>query len=214
MNKLHTILVFGAIFAAGLGAVSVNDQAISAFIIPAQFESYSQGILMLGHVEIVVHDSEGNVVQYSQGDNIIVTTGGDCIASALFSGGNVGDCTSFGNFDYIAIGNGTGSTVAVGDFRLDPQSDDGIAISGSVHEGEMARKQVAPGFNVVGTDTVVTLSNTSAFTFTTTNATIIEQSALFNANGSPNSNGETTAIGGEILAMQDLTPAVIVSDGD
>ena len=222
MNKLHTILVFGAIFAAGLGTVSVNDQAISAFITPVQYESTSQGIMMFGHVEFVVHDSEGNIVQYAQGDNIIVETGGDCIAAQLFKTAAVGKCDTLGNFDFIAIGNVTSPSIAVGDEQLeadDGGTEDGLAAVGTEHSGEMARKQVTANVDVSGTNAVVTLTNSGdAFSFTGTanngNATIITQSALFNAGGTPNSNGETTVIGGEMLAAQDLSPAVTVGNGD
>jgi len=220
MNKLHTILVFGAIFAAGLGTVSVNDQAISAFITPVQYESTSQGLMMTGHVEFVVRDSEGNIVQYAQADNMIMEGGGDCIAQALFAGSASGDCDSLTIWNYIAIGNTTSGTIAVADSELDEDTgDDGLAISGSEHTGEMARKLVSPVPNFGGTNAIVTLSNSGdPFNFVGTanngNATIITQSALFNADGDPNSNGETTNIEGEMLAAQDLSSSVTVSDGD
>ena len=216
MNKLHTILVFGAIFAAGLGAVSVNDQAISAFITPTVLDSNSQGISLLGHVEFVVRDSAGNIIQYAQGDNLITTTGGDCIAGELF-GGTPGDCQNLGTWDFIAIGNMTSPALDVGDFRLDDTTDeDGLSTQGSGHDGEMARKQVTPGIDVTGSNTIVTLVNTGdAFTFTTTNATTITQSGIFSEGATLNSNGETTVIGNsELLAIQNLSPTVVVSNGD
>ena len=222
MNKLHTILVFGAIFAAGLGTISVNDQAISAFITPVQYESTSQGLMMTGHVEFIVRDSEGNIVQYAQADNMIMEGGGDCIASALFSGSPAGKCDSLTIWNYIAIGNATGGEIAVAESQLDDGgSGDGLAISAedADHTGEMARKKVTPVPNFDGTNVIVTLTNSGdPFTFKGTasngNATIITQSALFNADGDPNSNGETTNIEGEMLAAQDLSSDVTVSDGD
>jgi len=79
----------------------------------------------------------------------------------------------------------------------------------------MARKQVTPSFNTGGTNNIVTLVNTgNAFTFTATNATTVTQAGLYNAGGTPNSNGETTVIGGELLAAKDLSPTVAVSSGD
>lgn len=216
MNKLHTILVFGAIFAAGLGAVSVNDQAISAFITPTLQESNSVGITMLGHVEFVVHNSEGNIVQYAQGDNLITTTGSDCIASEIF-GGTLGDCGNIGTFDFIAIGNGTGGTVAVGDSQLHATGGNGFSSTGAVHNGEMARKQATVTPDVTGTDTVITLVNSDdPFTFTSTNATVIRQSGLYSEGGTTSSTtGETTAFGtSELLAIQDLSPTVTVTNGD
>lgn len=216
MKRLQTTLLFGAIFAAALGTVMVNDQAISAFIAPAYYESNSQGIMIQGHVEYLVHDSEGNIVQYAQGDNMIVETGGDCIASAIFTGASEGLCTTLGNFDFIAIGNSTTGTITVGDQQLDEDSgEDGLSVIGTVHTGEMARKQVTPSVDVTGSNAIVTLSNSgNAFSFTSTNATIIEQSALYNLSGTPNANGESTVIGGEMLAAQDLSTAVTVANGD
>jgi len=217
MKRLQTTLVFGVIFAAALGTVMVNDHAISAFIAPVQYESYSQGMMLSGHVEMIVHDSEGNIVQYSQGDNLITTIGGDCIANELFdSAGSVGACTSLGDWDFIAIGNGT-ANAAVGDAQMDGTGD-GLACfacGDSNTVGEMARKQANVSFNTGGANTIVTLTNSlSPFDFVTANATTVTQSALFNANGSPNGNGESTAINGDILAIKDLAPAVTVADGD
>ena len=171
---------------------------------------------MLGHVEFVVHDSEGNIVQYAQGDNLITTTGSDCIASEIF-GGTLGDCGAIGTFDFIAIGNGTGSSVAVGDVRLNESSgDDGFSTTGSVHNGEMARKQATITPDTTGSDTKITLVNSGdPFTFTTTNATIIRQSGLYSEGGVLDSNGATTGFGAsELLAIQDLSPTVTVGDGD
>ena len=221
MNKLHTILVFGAIFAAGLGAVSVNDQAISAFITPTVLESNSQGISLLGHVEFVVHDSEGNIVKYAQSDNLITTTGGDCIAAELFLGSSVGVCGALGTWDFIAIGNATTSDSVVGDDRMDEDSgEDGLAAVGSVHTGEMARKQVTPSFNTGGANTIVTLTTATPFTFSGTlnngNATIVTQSALFSEGATiSTTTGETTVLGTtEMLAVQNLPSSISVTDGD
>lgn len=217
MNRLQTTLVFGAIFAAVLGTtLTVDGLPVTQFVTASQ--PTSSGITMLGHVEMIVHDSEGNIVQYSQGDNMIVETGGDCIARALFdSATTVGLCdTAIADWEYIAIGNGTGSAVAVGDTQLDESSaDDGLSTTGTVHNGEMARKLVTPSFDVTGTNAIVTLTNSAdPFDFVTNNATTVEQSALYNAAGTANANGETTALGGDILALQDLSPAVTVGDGD
>jgi len=213
--------MFGAIFAAALGTVMVNDQAISAFIAPAYYESNSQGIMIQGHVEYLVHDSEGNIVQYAQGDNMIVETGGDCIATELFFGTGQGLCSAAdATFDFIAIGNSTTGVIAVDDTRLDEDSgEDGLSVVGTEHTGEMARKQATVTPNFAGTNFIVTLVNSGdAFTFTGTanngNATVITQSALFNAAGNPNGNGETQTINGLMLAAQDLSPTVTVSDGD
>jgi len=222
MKRLQTILMFGAIFAAALGTVMVNDQAISAFIAPAQYESNSQGILMQGHVEYVVRNSEGNIVQYAQGDNMIVQTGGDCIATEIFFTSAVGACSQANaTWEYIAIGNSTSGTIAVTDTQLNEDSgEDGLAAAGTEHTGEMARKLATVSEDVSDTFVVVTIANTGdAFSFTGTlndgNATTIEQSALFSQDGSPNpATGETTAINGDMLAAQDLATAVTVANGD
>ena len=121
--------------------------------------------------------------------------------------------------NYIAIGNANGGEIAVAESQLDASGGgNGVAIDGPTGAGgEMARKLVTPDIDVTAkTNAVVTLTNEDdPFTFKgTRNATTITQSALFNASGDPNPEGETTSINGEMLAAQDLSPSVTVTDGD
>ena len=72
---------------------------------------------MLGHIEVIHADSEGNILGYQQTDNIIVNDGKNCTAMLLFGGtthnlpGGEGcraaTASGLGNYNVIGVGNGT-----------------------------------------------------------------------------------------------------------
>ena len=226
MNRTKTIAVFAGIFAIamttfGLSGISETPMAIAS--IPQVNEDKSMNIL--GHVEYTVFDSDMNVKNYLQSDNIVVHEGKDCAGRLLFGAGaeNGSQCSINSAFNWIAIGNGTSGGEAVADEELDFTTTGCAATSAP---GELARKQVTPTTLVAATGAAGTQIEldvgTDTFKFTGHNATTtntITQSGLFNAD--PHSPSATTgecgtfaAAGDEMFAIKALTGGVAVTAGD
>jgi hypothetical protein len=217
MNRLKTIGLFAGIFAITMGAISLSDTSESFFMVSTIPQS-QENVGMLGHVEYTVRDTSDNIKSYMQTDNIVTTQGKDCVAQGMFdSGETVDQCTSgTALFNYIAIGNHTTGGVPVNTLTALEVSDSGCADSGT--DGEMARKLIDPTFVSTGSSTVVTLDTVDSFDFDLSNATIVMQSGVFNADETAaNVFGECTTVGtADMFAVQDLNldAGITVSDGD
>lgn len=72
---------------------------------------------LLGHIEVVVRDENGNIKEYRQTDNKIVTVGLQAFSQDLF-GANWS--LTLGTFDKIGVGTGTTAPVA-GNTNLETQ---------------------------------------------------------------------------------------------
>ena len=97
-NITKIALLFGIIATIGFGTNYVQAAETSGAI---------------GHIELVLHDADGNITQYVQTDNAITTEGLDCLVDSVFLGsagaGNSG-CLDVTPFDFISIGLGTTAT--------------------------------------------------------------------------------------------------------
>jgi hypothetical protein len=218
MNRIHTALIFGAILAVTIGTLSYSGISATSLVTSSVPRS-TDAMKILGHVEYTVRDSSGLVKAYYQSDNLVVNTGDNCVAARLFDPSGTGPtnhgCTSFGStgYQFIAIGNQTA--------QFDDASTNLVQAATSVVDGEMARRRdSAPVFTASSGNSTsgaqVIIETPTPFTFSASNATTVQNSALFNATaGSIDSNGQTTAIGtARAFAIQKLNPAVTVANGD
>lgn len=89
---------------------------LGTFIIggPTQANKFSESSRMLGHIELVAKDSDGNIKAYRQVDNIVVNVGKSCAIIHIFGipTGSNGTGTACGGqfvntFNLVAIGTGT-----------------------------------------------------------------------------------------------------------
>ena len=220
MKRVTTIALFAGMFAVTVGILGFSGNSATANMISALPQS-QDNVGMLGHVEYKVLDELGNIKQYMQNDNIVVEVGKDCVARAVFDiSETIGLCVTNLEFQYIAIGNGTGGTID--DIQTDLANAQ-CATSGGAgsNGGEMARKQVTPTFQPAsgGTGTIVTLDlSQDPFTFGASNATSVIDSAIFNAQTSQDAEKQcqgplTTS---EMFSIQELNAQVgiAVSSGD
>jgi len=95
-------------FAVGMVGINFSDGVFDSQSNTAT--SYSEGAGILGHIEVIHTDSEGNILSYQQTDNAIVNDGRNCTAMLLF-GTNTG-CTApnaagLGKYTVIGISNGS-----------------------------------------------------------------------------------------------------------
>ena len=108
MKRTVTIGLLGAILAVAVGFISTNAFSATPFFMAASDLSSDESISMIGHAEYTVLDSNGQVIQYVQGDNRIVDRGRDCSAQRIFNASDTSACAFNGDgFNFIAIGNGT-----------------------------------------------------------------------------------------------------------
>jgi hypothetical protein len=228
MNRINTIGLFAGIFAVAMGAIALNGEDATSFMVSAVPQSQEE-FGMIGHVEYIVLDESGAIKAYMQSDNVVVEEGLNCAALSIFDEGDtVGSCSSGANdFKYIAIGNFSTSAATPAEslvaLEAGGSASNGCAVSGgSIPDptggGEMARKLVDPSFAEVGGDTVVTLEG-ATFQFTTSNATSVMQSGIFNGQGAVDGNGVCTNVDTgtpDVFAIQDLNTdtGIAVTDGD
>lgn len=235
MKRTTSIVLFASIFAIA-GTLGFSGNSATSLMIAAEPQT-QENVGMLGHVEYKVLDEMGNVKAYMQNDNIVVNDGKDCVAEKIF-----GDplaqltCSQTSNvFNYIGIGNGSSANIAATNATLADASDDNAgncahtdAGAGATAGGEMARRQVSASSVVAGgTGTVVTLDTSSApFSFTASNATVVRDSGIFNANfetplsltqcGGTGETGGSANTNWEMFSRQLLNGAtgITVSAGD
>lgn len=70
-----------------------------------------QNVAFMGHVEFIQKNAAGDTIGYYQSDNKVMDDGKDCVAIQTFDTANaLGTCGSFGEFQFIAIGDATCST--------------------------------------------------------------------------------------------------------
>lgn len=190
------VIVAGMFTANVSGLMSINAAPIAKTM-------GATGAYMSGHVTTVLTDSEGNVKEYRQTDNIIVNNGENCVSKSLFqagagSGTGTTVCTGAltNPFDVIAVG--TGTTKANGtDVALVTE------LTGSGFASGVATTKTWT--NSSGTAGNTAASIILAKTFTNTGSSVqVAESGLF--------NDTTTATNG-LFARQNFT-AITVGNGD
>jgi len=134
--------LLGVIIVAGFGVGLVSTTfATPLLLAQAQETETSNALGIMGHIEFVARDADGNIKQYIQTDNTIVNIGENCLAESLFdvattdgthactgtgshaSGNGVAD----GGFTFLAIGLNTGAT-AEADNNVGMDSQQGARI--------------------------------------------------------------------------------------
>lgn len=109
MKNATSIGMLAAVaFAVGMLGINFSDGAFELQSNTAS--SYSEGGSILGHIELIHTDSEGNVLSYQQTDNAIVNDGRNCTAMLLFgqnSGCTAGDASGLGKYTVIGLSNGS-----------------------------------------------------------------------------------------------------------
>jgi len=198
MKKSTSIGMLAVIaFAVGMTGINLSDGTIALQNTPS---STAEGESILGHIELIQTDSEGNIISYQQTDNAIVSEGRYCTAMLLF--GPNSQCTAttaagLGNFTAIAIGNGTllaADTTATG------------------LNSEITGDGLARVFGTLGTYTATTTTGTDAvqrithqFTYSgSQSGNVISQAGLFNS-----TSGADAA-----FALKNFPSNVTMNNGD
>ena len=217
MKTTMVIAAFAVAAAIAVSAISINT--IPSYALATGSISPEAGTVM-GHVEYVVRDMNGDIKSYTQLDNMVVNKGDDCVLVTMFKTTTGSSCTfSSDGFVFIGIGNGTFTADAADTTLVD---NDSTAVATN-QGGLMAVKKDS---TVTGTASsnggTVTIATETPFQFVNTgsikNTTSVTAAGLFDATCQTveASTGRCTANGAtmNMFAGQALSPTVAVSDGD
>jgi len=195
-------MLTAVVFAIGMVGFNLSDGtfALQSDVPASTMEAGS----IMGHMEIIHTDSEGNILSYQQTDNAIVNQGRNCTAALLFgyAGNQVCGGSNIGTFTVVGIGNGTLPSDGA---ALTTQEDLGTEIT----DNNMARA-----------DAIVTVSQVSAsvatsdpavarisaqFTWLGATTNTVNQAGLFN---------QTTISGDGTFALKDFPSVVAMNTND
>lgn len=213
MKTTSMIALIAAISAVSIGAISMNG--FSAIPLVAASVSPESGTIM-GHVEYILYDANGNIKSYVQADNQVVDRGDNCVMAYTFGPGNPGSDTDFcvsnaNGFRFIGIGNAT-ATVGPEATTLTNQA---ATVATSATDGLMAMITDPTLVFTNSTDGGTVIINTETpFAFTSgVNATTVLSAGLFDATCAA-TNGICTAYASpqNMFAVQAIS--VPVSAGD
>ncbi|MEK6947239.1 MAG: hypothetical protein AABX32_06555 [Nanoarchaeota archaeon] len=213
MKTTSMIALIAVISAASIGVVSMNG--FSAIPFATASVSPESGTMM-GHVEYVLYDADGNIKTYAQGDNMVVNQGDNCVIGYVFQPGNTfgtDNCVSNANgFRFIGIGNAT-ATVSATATTL---TDTATTVANSSTDGLMAMRTdgtiVVTASSNGGTAVITT---ESPFTFTSgVNATTVLSAGLFDKTCTTVTNGICTAYAADQNMFSVQAINVPVSGGD
>ena len=190
-----TIAAIAIATAIAVTAISINT--VPSFALATGSISPEAGFMM-GHVEYVVRDANGNIKAYMQGDNEVVNKGDDCVITYVFGSTNAGggdNCTATADgFRFIGIGNATLGTVTGTYTGLGASGAQTVAGGSPGAEGIMA---IRADSNTVGSASsdggTVVIKTENPFTFGATNATTVLGAGLFDANCTVGSIGQCTS---------------------
>jgi len=139
MKTQTTIMVLGVIAAASLISVAAFSENSTQYSVVSTLAP--SALQIVGHLEMVAFDPDGNIKQYVQTDNAIQENGVNCIIQKLFeTGSGTGNCAGdSGQFNVIEIGtssgvalSGTAVAASAGPITTNPEVASGITVFDTV----------------------------------------------------------------------------------
>jgi len=205
-NSKNIGILAAVVFAVGMVGFNLSDGTIS-LIDDVPLATMEAGVIM-GHLEIIHADKDGNILSYQQTDNAIVNQGRNCAANLLFGPTANTACTDEtpGVFNVIGLGNGT---AYVGDNTGEnltgevpvTENTDGIHRS----EGPAATVSQLEAAVDVGADVSKTLIS-KQFTYIGSEApNVIVSAGLFN---------QTAILNDSVFAIKNFPSVVNLNSGD
>ena len=190
-------------FAVGMVGINFSDGVFDLQSNTAT--SYSEGAGILGHIEVIHTDSEGNILSYQQTDNAIVNDGRNCTAMLLFganTGCTAGTATALGKYTVIGISNGSALAATTANTVLPAEITvgDGLnAVAGSLSTFTNSSANSDPAVQRITTQFTYSSSATQT-------ANPINSAGLFNQ----------TALGADrgVFALKNFPSSVSMNPGD
>jgi len=221
MKTTQMIALIAVISAVSIGAISMNGFTVPLAIASASPESGT----MMGHVEYILRDADGNIKSYAQADNMVVNRGDDCSITYMFQpnsftgGGDVCTNANAAGFQFIGIGNATFTADAADTTLIDGGS---AAVATTTTDGLMAVKwdnntvstaSSNGGTVIIATETPFTFSNGA--TSGIGNTTTVLSAGLFDHScDGQTAGGVCTSNTSAMNMFSAQAISVAVSDGD
>ena len=176
MKNANSIGILAAVaFAVGMLGINVADNSFDVFQ-QTPSAPMASGYLM-GHLEIIHTDSEGNVKGYWQTDNQIVNDGERCAAFDLFGTGASTVCTTDpGTYRWIALDDTSQSTLNSNSTAMVSELTAGAGLERQV--ADSVTEQVAS--KGTGALTTQEVRITKTFTHTAAGPQTVTAAGLFN----------------------------------
>jgi len=191
-------MLTAVVFAIGMVGFNLSD---GTFALQSDAPSTMDGASIMGHMEIIHTDSEGNILSYQQTDNAIVNQGRNCTMVLLFGAEANTACGGEIIGTYTVVGIGNGSALAV-DTAIE-------VLNGEITDNNMAR---ADGVVTVSEQSVASIHAdtavgriSSVFTWLGATTNTVSQAGLFN---------QTTISGDGTFAMKDFPSNVAMNTND
>lgn len=187
------------VFAIGVAGFSFSD-GLSLLQSDVSSSTMEAGALM-GHMEIIHTDANGNILSYQQTDNAIVNEGRNCTAMALFGAGSNTSCDDEtpGPYNVVGIGNGSALTV----------DTTATALNGEITDNNMARANAVVTVSQVSAATASSdpaVARISAvFTWQGETTNTVSQAGLFN---------QTTVANDSTFALKNFPSNVAMNTND
>lgn len=168
------------VFAIGVAGFSFSD-GLSLLQSDVPSSTMEAGAIM-GHMEIIHADENGNIISYQQTDNAIVNEGRNCTVMALFGPGSNTSCDdhSPGPYNVVGIGNGSALTV----------DTTATTLNGEIADNNMARANAVVTVSQVSAATASSdpaVARISAvFTWQGATTNTVSQAGLFNQTSTTN----------------------------
>jgi len=200
MKNATSIGMLAAIaFAVGMVGINFSDGTFA--LQTSTPTATSDGGSILGHIEIIHTDSEGNILSYQQTDNAIVNDGRNCTAMLLFgtnTGCRASNAAGLGKYTVIGVGNGTALS----------GSTSQLLLNGEISDNNIARTTGTLGTftNATATSDPATQRITAVFTWQGGSSNTINQAGLFNST----STGTSTST----FALKNFPSSVVMNTND
>ncbi len=207
MKVNNPTIVLGISLAIVAGLLTAN---VSGLIGQKSVDNLNTGAYMMGHVETIVRDTDGNIKEYRQSDNVITNNGEDCVVKLLFQddgagaglGSNVGTNTCVGSlnqpWEYIAIG--TGSVNANG-----TDTDLGAETAASGLTRGVATTKTYSNSTGTGPTSASSITLERTFTNNSGGSVSVTESGLFN---------ETSSSSTDSMFARQTFSGIAVNNGD
>ena len=176
----HTKLALSAVMIVAIGLTGANLLTDSGLTDQEQLGTYQDSTQIYGHVTVIHSDPDGNILSYAQTDNLLSSTGKDCMAELIF-GGTAGTSCEGGTasvFNTIVLFNGQSFPTTMNSTIL--LANEITAAGLAIADGDLLTpaESVIAGDNgyLDGSGSQTTIANT--FVATTTQA--VDGAALFN----------------------------------
>ena len=200
-NAKNIGMLTAVVFAIGMVGFNLSDGTIALQNdAPA---STMEAASIMGHMEIIHTDVDGNIISYQQTDNAIVNEGRNCVAVLLFGplGNTTCDDQSPGIYTVVGIGNGT--LPSGGDTT---QSDLGTEIADNNMARADATVTVSQQSASVATSDPAVARVSAQFTWLGFTTNTVNQAGLFNQT--------TTGATSGTFALKDFPSAVAMNTND